>query len=227
MGRERVLLIGGSPEPSSLSTVIAASSSCSKIVAVDRGLDIAMSAGLRPDLFCGDADSVSSVGAGVVAAAEQDDSGLSFDVERYDPFKDASDLSLAFRAIYERWGTSDIVCTCLSGGRPDHALAVVGCLGRAKDAAVFLMEDGFEAQVLRPGDTWNIRDAVSRRFSLLALSDHSIATEAGMHWNLDHQLLPLLSDWGISNVVESPEASVTCEDGCLIAFLFQQRSSLA
>lgn len=226
MDRERILLIGGSPEPSSLSTVIAASAECDKIVVVDRGLDIALSAGLRPDLFCGDADSVSPVGAGVVAAAEQDDSGLSFEVERYDPFKDASDLSLAFRAIYERWGVADVICTCLSGGRPDHFLAVAGCLGRAEKANVKLIEDDFEACVLHGGDSWKIQDAQGRRFSLLALEEHSIATEAGFHWNLDHQEISLLSDWGISNVVESDVASVTCEQGTLFAFLFQERSSL-
>lgn len=226
MERKRILLIGGSPEPSSISTVIAASASCDKVVAVDRGLDIAMSAGLRPDLFCGDADSVSPVAAGVVSAAELDDSSLSFEVERYDPFKDSSDLSLAFKAIYERWGETDVVCTCLSGGRPDHALAVIGCLSRADQTNVSLVEDGFEARILRVGDSWIIDDALSRRFSVLALTEHSIASESGMHWNLDRQAIPLLSDWGISNYVDAPNASVTCHEGCLVAFLFQQRSAL-
>ena len=226
MERKRILLIGGSPEPSSISTVIAASASCDKVVAVDRGLDIAMSAGLRPDLFCGDADSVSPVAAGVVSAAELDDSSLSFEVERYDPFKDSSDLSLAFKAIYERWGETDVVCTCLSGGRPDHALAVIGCLSRADQTNVSLVEDGFEARVLRAGDSWPIDDAQSRRFSVLALTEHTIVSESGMHWDLDHQAVPLLSDWGISNYVDAPNASVTCYEGCLIAFLFQQRSAL-
>lgn len=223
---KRILLIGGSPEPSSISTVIAASASCDKVVAVDRGLDVAMSAGLRPDLFCGDADSVSPVAAGVVSAAELDDSGLSFEVERYDPFKDASDLSLAFKAIYERWGSTEVVCTCLSGGRPDHALAVIGCLSRIDHSGVSLVEDGFEARILRAGDSWVIDNALLRRFSVLALTEHSIASESGMYWNLDHQAIPLLSDWGISNYVDAPNASVTCHEGCLAAYLFQQRSAL-
>lgn len=225
--RARVLLIGGSPEPSSLSTVMSASSGCDHIVVADRGLDVAMSAGLRPDLFCGDADSVSTVGAAVVNAAESDESGLSFEVERHDPYKDATDLSLAFDAIYRRWGVCDVVCTCLSGGRPDHFLAVMGCLSRQRRAQVSLAEDGFTARFLSDGDTWALPDVRGRRFSCIALSEGAVVSERGFRWELDHERLSLLDDLGVSNYVVAPDALVACHEGSTAAFLFEERSQLA
>ena len=50
----RVLLVGGSPEPSSPELVARHADAADYSVAVDRGLDRLMAAGVAPDLFCGD-----------------------------------------------------------------------------------------------------------------------------------------------------------------------------
>lgn len=68
----RILVVGGSPEPSSAETIRCAAAGCKAAVAVDRGLDALLAAGVSCDLFCGDADSVSEHGAELVRLCERD-----------------------------------------------------------------------------------------------------------------------------------------------------------
>ena len=54
----RVLLVGGSPQTCDAVFLKHLYAGCDLVVAVDRGLDAVLDAGLPCDLFCGDADSV-------------------------------------------------------------------------------------------------------------------------------------------------------------------------
>lgn len=216
---DRVLVVGGSPERSSAKVICRAAWDCARIVAVDRGLDAVLDAGLTCDLFCGDADTVGERGLRLVEAAQTRPESAFFEVERYDPHKDATDLALALRAIEERWPRAEIVCTCVSGGAPDHALGVLGRLAGAQ-ASVRVVEDDFEARILHPGDAWEINAAQGCRFSCIPLSDGADVSEQGFRWNIDHAQMPLLSDWGISNVVEASRAYVCCHGGIIACWLF-------
>ncbi len=219
---KRVLVVGGSPARSSAKTIQRAADQCDVIVAVDRGLDAVLDAGLACTLFCGDADTVSSHGAQLVAQAEKSSlagESASFDVEHYDPHKDATDLSLALRAICSRWPGAVLVATCFSGGAPDHAMAVMGRLA-SYGGPVEIIEDTFEARILHAGDAWTLVEKIGKRFSCVPLSVESEVSESGFRWNLNHASMELLSDWGISNVVEEDLACVTCHAGTLACWLF-------
>ncbi len=216
---DRVLVVGGSPDRSSVKAICRAARDCARIVAVDRGLDAVIDAGLSCDLFCGDADTVGECGLRLVEAAQAGPESASFEVERYNPHKDATDLALALRAIEERWPLAEIVCTCVSGGAPDHALGVLGRLAGAR-ASVRIVEDDFEARVLHSGDAWEIYAAQGRRFSCIPLSDGTEVSERGFRWSVDHAQMPLLSDWGISNVVEASRACVCSHEGTIACWLF-------
>ena len=214
----KVLLVGGSPERSSVETLRGVAAGVSHVVAVDRGLDAALEAALEVDLFCGDADTVSVEGLAYVRSHGAPCGSLEF--ERYDPHKDFTDLSLALRAVGERWPSADVVCCDLTGGAPDHYLGVIGCLMRY-EGHVRMVEDGLEARLLRDGDSWRIEDHAGARFSLVALAEGTVASETGMRWEVDHADLPLLGDLGISNVIERESARVICHEGRAIAFVFE------
>ena len=227
----RVLVVGGSREPSSPALVAQLAALADAVVAVDRGLDVLLAAELGCDLFCGDADSVSEKGAALVRDAETreregvdgacavDESPFVAEVECYNPHKDDTDLSLSLRTIEKRWPESELICTCLSGGHPDHALAVLGRL-MAWNGSVSLEEDSFSAKILHAGDIWDIEDCAGSRFSFIPLSPEVIVSEEGMTWTLDHAHVPLLSDLGISNVLDS-RARIICHDGTLVAYVFR------
>lgn len=187
---------------------------CDHIVAVDRGLDALLGAGLSCDLYVGDADTVSDEGRALVEAAED------FEVERHDPYKDYTDLALALDAIRRRWPGAEVVATCATGGRPDMALSVLGLLAAYTDAPVWIKEDNVTARILHANETWTIENAADQTFSIIAIAPNTEVTEHGLEWELTHAPLGLLADTGISNVIRDT-ARVTVHTGTAIAYLYK------
>lgn len=188
---------------------------CNHIVAVDRGLDALLGAGLSCDVYVGDADTVSDEGRALVDAAKE------FEVERHNPYKDYTDLALALDTIRRRWPAAELYATCATGGRPDMALSVLGLLAGYVDAPVWIAEDEVTARILHQNETWTIEDAAGKTFSISALAPNTEVTEQGLEWELDHAPLGLLADTGISNVVRGT-AKITVHQGIAIGFLLRE-----
>lgn len=187
---------------------------CDHIVAVDRGLDALLGAGLSCDIYVGDADTVSDEGRALVDAAE------SFEVERHDPYKDYTDLALALDSVRRRWAGAEVVATCATGGRPDMALSVLGLLAGYVDAPVWIEEDEVTARILHQDETWTIEGAESKNFSIIAIAPNTKVSEHGLEWELDYSPLGLLADTGISNVVRKT-AKIQVHQGVAIAYLYK------
>lgn len=186
---------------------------CDHVVAVDRGLDALLSAGLGCDVYVGDADTVSEEGRALVDAAKD------FEVERHNPYKDYTDLALALDAVRRRWPCAELYTTCATGGRPDMALSVLGLLAGYVDAPVWIFEDETTARILHAGESWTIEGAESKTFSIIAIAPNTIVSEQGLEWELDHAKLGLLADTGISNVVRGT-AKIQVHTGTAIAYLY-------
>lgn len=188
---------------------------CNRVVAVDRGLDALLGAGLGCDVYVGDADTVSDVGRALVDAATD------FEVERHDPYKDYTDLALALDSVRRRWPGAEVVATCATGGRPDMALSVLGLLANFKDAPVWIAEDATAARILHEGESWTIEGAEGKTFSIIAIAPGTVVSEHGLEWELDHASLGLLADTGISNVVRGT-ARIKVHQGVAIGYLLHQ-----
>lgn len=208
----KVLVVCGSPVVASADLLRQLAGECDHIVAVDRGLDALLGAGLSCNVYVGDADTVSEVGRALVDAAED------FEVERHNPYKDYTDLALALDAIRRRWPAAELVATCATGGRPDMALSVLGLLANYKDAPVWIAEDETTARILHTGESWTIDNAEGKTFSIIALAPNTEVSEQGLEWELDHSPLGLLADTGISNIVRGA-ATIQVHTGIAIAFL--------
>lgn len=187
---------------------------CDHIVAVDRGLDTLLGAGLSCDVYVGDADTVSDEGRALVDAAE------AFEVERHDPYKDYTDLALALDSVRRRWPGAEVVATCATGGRPDMALSVLGLLASYEDAPIWIAEDKVVARILHAGESWTIEGSKGKTFSIIAIAPNTKVSEHGLEWELDHASLGLLADTGISNVVRST-AKIQVHSGTAIAYLYK------
>ena len=188
---------------------------CDHVVAVDRGLDALLGAGLDCDVYVGDADTVSDAGRALVDAATD------FEVERHDPYKDSTDLALALDSVRRRWSGAEVVATCATGGRPDMALSVLGLLAGYEDAPIWIAEDNVVARFLHAGESWTIEGAEGKTFSIIAIAPNTEVSEHGLEWELDHAPLGLLADTGISNVVRST-AKIEVHTGIAIAYLLHQ-----
>lgn len=187
---------------------------CDHVVAVDRGLDALLGAGLSCDVYVGDADTVSDEGRVLVDAAE------AFEVERHDPYKDYTDLALALDSVRRRWPCAEVVATCATGGRPDMSLSVLGLLAGYEDAPVWIEEDEVTARILHQDETWTIENAEGKTFSIIAIAPNTKVSEQGLEWELDHSPLGLLADTGISNVVRKT-AKIQVHTGTAIGYLYK------
>ena len=185
---------------------------CDHVVAVDRGLDALLDAGLSCDVYVGDADTVSDEGRALVDAAKD------FEVERHNPYKDYTDLALALDAIRRRWPGAELYTTCATGGRPDMALSVLGLLAGYDDAPVWIAEDEITARILHGGESWTIEGREGSTFSIIALASGTVVSEHGLEWELDHAPLGLLADTGISNVVRGT-AMIQVHQGVAVGYL--------
>ena len=211
----KVLVVCGSPVVASAELLRQLAGECDHIVAVDRGLDALLGAGLSCDVYVGDADTVSDAGRALVDAAKD------FEVERHNPYKDYTDLALALDTICRRWPGAEVYATCATGGRPDMALSVLGLLAGYADAPVWICEDETTARILHAGESWTVGGAEGKTFSIIALSPETEISEHGLEWELDHSPLELLADTGISNVVRRT-AKIQVHQGVAIGFLLHQ-----
>lgn len=211
----KVLVVCGSPVVASPELLRQLTGECDHVVAVDRGLDALLGAGLSCDVYVGDADTVSDEGRALVDAAKD------FEVERHNPYKDYTDLALALDAISRRWPAAELYATCATGGRPDMALSVLGLLANYTDGPVWICEDETTARILHAGETWTIQGAKDKTFSIIAIAPNTEVSEHGLEWELDHASLGLLADTGISNIVRGT-AVITVHQGTAIAYLLHQ-----
>ena len=211
----KVLVVCGSPVVASADLLRHLAGECDRIVAVDRGLDALLDAGLSCDVYVGDADTVSDEGRALVDAAE------AFEVERHDPYKDYTDLALALDSVRRRWLGAEVIATCATGGRPDMALSVLGLLAGYEDAPVWIAEDKVVARILHAGESWTIEGAEGKTFSIIAIASNTQVSEHGLEWELDHSPLGLLADTGISNIVRST-AKIQVHQGVAIGYLYRE-----
>ncbi len=210
----KVLVVCGSPVVASAYLLRQLAGECDHVVAVDRGLDALLGAGLCCDVYVGDADTVSNAGRALVDAAE------AFEVERHDPYKDYTDLALALDSVRRRWPGAEVVATCATGGRPDMALSVLGLLAGYEDAPIWIAEDKVVARILHAGESWTIEGAEGKTFSIIAIAPNTKVSEHGLEWELDHAPLDLLADTGVSNIVRTT-ATITVHQGAAIGFLLR------
>lgn len=210
----KVLVVCGSPVVASGDLLRQLAGECDRVVAVDRGLDALLGAGLSCDVYVGDADTVSDAGRALVDTAE------AFEVERHNPYKDYTDLALALDSVRRHWPGAEVVATCVTGGRPDMALSVLGLLAGYDDAPVWIAEDKVVARILHAGESWTIEGAEGKTFSIIAIAPNTEVSEHGLEWELDRAPLGLLADTGISNVVRST-ATIQVHTGTAIAYLYQ------
>jgi thiamine pyrophosphokinase len=205
---ECALIVGGSPEVDPR-TVALAASTCSFVVAADRGAEAVRSAGLTADVVVGDFD---SIGSATLEAAWLEGAA----VDRHPEDKDRTDLELAV-AIAREKGARRIVLTGVSGGRVDHALAAFGTMIDAADLEPSLVEAGLRAWLLdKRGRTSVALEPQGASVSILSLTPRGRAASTGLKWPLDGVRLARLSGRGVSNAIAAAPATITLKSGTLL-----------
>jgi thiamine pyrophosphokinase len=183
------------------------------VIAADSGVDHAHAIGLHVDVAIGDFDSVSAAG---LARAEAEGARI----ERHPEAKDKTDLELALDEAL-RVEATDIVVLGIGGGRLDHLLANLLLLASPKYAgcAITALDGPVRVHVIQAGrPATGLPGETGELLTLVPVGGAaSGVTTTGLRYPLRSEPLPAGTSRGVSNVVESPSASVCLEAGTLLA----------
>lgn len=189
------------------------------IIAVDAGMKYCKQAGLRPDLYIGDFDSLPDSFQDEVNKIERD---FPQKVVRLNPEKDDTDMLAAFKEGIKK-GFKEFVVYAATGGRLDHTLANLQCL-------LYLKRHGAEGMLI---------DAQSRVFvienetimlpswSKGIISVFSLGNQAqgvsldGLKYPLSDATITNDFPVGISNEFIGQDVKITVKNGALAIMILE------
>jgi thiamine pyrophosphokinase len=206
--RALVFTGGDAPDPATRHDLPAAD----LVIAADSGVEHALALGFAVDVVVGDFDSADPdhVEAAVAMGAT---------LERHPADKDATDLELALVAARGR-GARDVLVVGGGGGRLDHLLANTLLLASAEfaDLRVTARFAGARLSVVRSRVELSGRPGAL--CSLLALGGPATGVRTdGLRFPLAGETLHPGSSRGVSNELLGASATVTLDDGVLLAVL--------
>jgi len=167
------------------------------IWAIDRGLSYCLKAGINPELYIGDHDSISEE---ELLRAKN----AMVEIITFPPMKDLTDLQLSLKEASKRYKNAAILLTGCWGGRFDHLYSILYSTIWAYDwnIATIAMADDKEIMYLMKGESSIRLDCKKKpkNISLLALSDHCLGVNIdNVVWPLEDYTLYQKQPFAISN----------------------------
>lgn len=170
------------------------------VICADRGMDIAISAGVVPDIIVGDFDS----------AEHKPPEGIR--VIKVQPEKDDTDTMLACETAISE-GCDEIRMYCALGGRPDHSIANIQTLE-------MMRLRGVNAMILTPNDRIYLvheSEAHIPKFhgyvSVFSYGETCMVSEYGMKYGLIRYRLDNAYPLGVSNEVADDMGRIIVHGG--------------
>ena len=182
------------------------------MVCADGGVVHCLAAGIIPDFLVGDFDSVDPE---ILDRSEL----ASVQRESYPSEKNQSDLELCLDLLCQlETVPDDVILLGVSGGRSDHHL-FNWLLPMLRDwpFGVRLIDDSVDACLVSASRPFKRSCEVGRTLSLVALSEASGVTTAGLEYPLCDAVLHPGSTCGLSNVISDKEVCVSLSNGQLLA----------
>lgn len=182
------------------------------IVAADGGTLALEQWGVVPSAIVGDLDSL-----GVERAAEYGERGVT--VVPFSPEKDESDLELAIDYATEAKADELVLLGILGGERFDHELANALLLAsdEYRGRPMRAIRGDTTVRALHGGDGLDLAGAPGDLVTLLAVQGDAEGVRTHrLRYPLAGETLPFGAARGLSNLVVSAGASVTCERGVLL-----------
>lgn len=190
-------LIGGARlEPADIAAILPL---VTDIVAADGGADHLLAAGLTPAAIIGDLDSITEQARAVF-----------HDILYHIAEQETTDFEKALTRI----GASCVLALGFTGGRMDHALAVLNVLARHRTRPVVLL-DGSDASFVVPQRPVTLALPDRTRISLMPLSD-TVVTATGLRWPLDRAQMHPAGMTSASNAVSEERVTISADGPLLV-----------
>jgi thiamine pyrophosphokinase len=183
------------------------------LICADGGANLALAAGIVPDVLIGDLDSATQ---DTISKCEEN----KVRIIKYPSEKDETDLELAVNYAHSYMKgqpEKEILLYAAGGKRLDHLLGNIAImLGSAQKGLKFIMVDkDYRAWVMLPGrDT--IAGAKGQSLSIIPLSEKAEVNTHGLYYELNNLVLWQNSTRGISNVFEQTEIKLEVLQGCVL-----------
>lgn len=180
------------------------------VIAADRGLELALAAGITPDIAAGDFDSSH------ILPPE------GMERVRVPAEKDVTDAWLAAQIAIER-GCTELRFFCALGGRADHSAANLQMLYSLRQRGIRAELFGEDERVffLQNETVWIER--FGGYLSVFAFGGNAVASETGVKYPLERAELFPYYPLGVSNEVSAPLAEITAHSGTLMVMLVTER----
>jgi len=180
------------------------------LIAADGGALLCSRWGLLPQLVVGDLDSLGADHA-------EDLARRGARVVAYPADKDESDTELAVRIAHERGAHEMVLLAALGGDRLDHAIANILLLaGPQLDGRLRAVRGSTTVRALHGGGRLVLGGSAGDIVTLLPIGDAQGVVTDGLRYPLRDAPLIAGAARGLSNVVESPPASVALRAGVLL-----------
>jgi len=184
-------------------------------VAADSGLKAALDAGVKPDWVIGDMDSLEDQSRLSAAPPER--------VIRHPHEKDFTDTELAFSLAAEK-GCEDIWILGGGGGRIDHLFGIRSLFERERFPRRWITDaEDIRCIDSKAGQELSLKLEKGAVVSVFPLGDGQWkAKSVGLKWQLD-ALCWNRGFFGLSNVAEDGDFSVTAEAGRFMVITFLEK----
>lgn len=173
------------------------------IIAADKGLDYALSAGIMPDMAVGDFDSAeNAVPNGT-------------DVVKFPPEKDDTDAIIAAEIALNR-GFDKLRFLCALGGRLDHTIANIQMIYSLKKQGVSAELFGDNVRVFILENESRKIAGFSGYLSVFAYGGAALVTETGVKYPAKNQRFTEDFPLGVSNEIIADFAEITVHEGAAL-----------
>ena len=175
------------------------------LIAVDGGLDNLKKAGISPDLFVGDKDSVSNGDGGNFTRIVLPEA------------KDYTDMFFAAEEGIKR-GCDTFFILAGTGGRFDHTLGNIQLVANiaSRGCKAFLIGDDFYITAIKDGSI-RLSHPKGTYFSVVSFTDECVGvSEKNVKYEIDGFTMKNTDPRGISNEFIGGEAEISVKSGILI-----------
>ncbi|MEO8251155.1 MAG: thiamine diphosphokinase [Chloroflexota bacterium] len=182
------------------------------VIAADSGAAWLQECGRSPDVLIGDLDSIDPVLLERLVAE-----GVT--IERHPADKDASDAELAVGRAVEAGADEVVILGALGGKRVDHELANLLLLVDPawRGRLIRIVRGETSVRALRGGEVIGLEGAEGDLVTLLSVGGDAVGVRTDrLRFPLDGETLAPGRSRGLSNLIESPPASVSLERGTLL-----------
>ena len=173
------------------------------IIAADAGYKTLADAGIEPDLFVGDGDSL-----GFIPETK--------DRKVLPCVKDDTDTHAAIKLGFDRGYTRFVIYGALGGMRPSHSLANIRCLSYIAESGGegVIADERCTVRLIEPGKTYRF-EGTEGYFSLFPSGEDAVVSVLGAKYEAERMRLPFASTLGVSNEPRG-KCSVTVHSGTVL-----------